>query len=675
MRAAPIFVAAAVAAVLVAPHEARAQDEKLAPDRVVEAPFPPSPGSRSGALWAALASATSGVAVDDVLAATGFAFHATVCANDCPCIEWREDALGIAPAARAFGFDTDDLDLTRTSPDIAFGRIKASLDSGRAVIYAGPHEVGVIAGYKSEPRTIFVRESRDGEQREEARPVERLADLWELTFLAPGKTPATDAALREQRAILHAVAHARRQPVEGGCGFLEPPAINAWGLAAYGVFAEKLARDDRGIAGGHGAVPQRVAFLRSARAAAVVFLERAARRREAAAPGSGASLTAAVAAYRAELEEGLGPLDKLVSGKDELALADAGLRHDAANLLEKAVGHEHEAIVALEKEAFLARAFPEPLARALSSARTTPVPETLASDLVRLAEDQDADARLLAVVTLMDTPGPVAHAALGRSLLDGDGPVAEAALVALEARGEPGLVDLLLKAWDEGPRTRARSDRPLQRSLVFAVAARAASDDKARALLERAVDDGGEGDDIPDAIPRWAATLLYHLRGVDCEPVLLKVMASPRPGARRAAASILDLSGSKEALAALDLALADQDASVRLTAAAALGRRGTKKAIDVALAALRDASRDVRAAAVEALTRTGPHALPALAKLLEDKDWRTRANASVVLVRNGGAAELARVAALEKDPEELVRDLAVQAKAILEARARAEEKK
>ena len=284
------------------------------------------------------------------------------------------------------------------------------------MIYAGPHEVGVIAGYKAEPRMIFVRESKDGEQREEARPVERLADLWELTFLVPGKTPAADAAVREQHAILHAVAHARRQPIEGGCGFLEPPAINAWGLAAYGVFAEKLARDDHGIAGGHGAVPQRVAFLRSARAAAVVFLERAARRREAVSAGSGAALTAAVAAYRAELEEGLGPLDKLVAGKDELTLAQPGLRREAAILLEKAAGHEHEAIVALEKDAFSALALPEPLARALSSARTTPVPEKLAPDLVRLAEDMDADVRLLAVVTLMDTPGPVAHAALGRSL-------------------------------------------------------------------------------------------------------------------------------------------------------------------------------------------------------------------------------------------------------------------
>ena len=118
------------ATILAAALVARAQDEKLAPDRVVEAPFPPQPGSRSGALWAALASATSGVAVEDVLAATGYAFHATVCANDCPCIEWREDALGIAPAARSFGFETDDLDLTRHHPNVAFGRIKASLDSG-----------------------------------------------------------------------------------------------------------------------------------------------------------------------------------------------------------------------------------------------------------------------------------------------------------------------------------------------------------------------------------------------------------------------------------------------------------------------------------------------------------------------------------------------------------------
>ena len=229
-----------------------------------------------------------------------------------------------------------------------------------------------------------------------------------------------------------------------------------------------------------------------------------------------------------------------------------------------------------------------------------------------------------------------------------------------------------MKAWDNGPRTRARSDRPLQRSLVFAVAARAASDAKALALLERAVDDGGEGDDIPDAIPRWAAALLYHLRGVECEPVLLKVMASPRPGARRprraSSTSRARRRRSRRSTSRSPIRTPRSGSRPRPPSDAAGARRESTPRARPSRSLARRARGRRRGAHAHRRSRS-----PALVKLLEDKDWRTRANASVVLVRNGTAAELARVAALEKDPEDLVRDLAVQAKAILEARARAAE--
>ncbi|HZV00562.1 MAG TPA: HEAT repeat domain-containing protein [Planctomycetota bacterium] len=656
---------------LVLALDARGQE---APDKSVDCPTAPLPASRSGALYAALATARNGITLDDVLAATGYAFRATACANDCPCIEWREEATSIAKGARVFGCEVEEVDLARVPWEQAFGRIKDSIDAGRAVAYAGPRETGVIYGYRNEPRTFFVHAALAGEKKDEARPADSLPELWELSVVVPGKGAVADAAVREDEALLEALAYARRPPVRGGCGFLEAPALNGFGLSAYEVFAQKLASGDHGISGGHGAVPERVAHLRAGRAAAVTFLEKAAKRREAAKAGSGAALIAAAKEYRAELESALVPLESLTAGKDELALGDEGLRHRAASLLATAEEHDRAALALLEKPA-LERRVPEGLMDALSITRTAPVLEKLAPDLAQLAETGEADVRLLAVSALADTPGPAARAALGKALLDKDGPVSEAALVALEARNEEGLVDLLLEAWEKAPRTRIRSERPLQRQLVFSLADHAASDPRALKALEKALDDQGEGDETPDAIPRWAAQSLYGVEGVDAEPVLLAAMKTGRPTARRAAASVLDLSGSKTALAALEGALGDGDVPLRLICASALGRRGNEKGIKVAVAALKDPSRETRTLGVESLTRMGAAAVPAVGKLLQDTDWRVRANACVVLGRTGSTEDLRKIAALEKDPAPPVRELALQAKAIVEARARADKGK
>src|SRR5438105_3378119 len=114
---------------LLASSSARAQD--LAPDKSVEAPSPPAPATRSGALWAALASWKKGTALEVVLAASGYAFRATACANDCPCIEWREEALSVASAASAFGVADTELDLAKTPPEVGFAAIKEAIAAGR----------------------------------------------------------------------------------------------------------------------------------------------------------------------------------------------------------------------------------------------------------------------------------------------------------------------------------------------------------------------------------------------------------------------------------------------------------------------------------------------------------------------------------------------------------------
>src|SRR5580658_4451145 len=135
--------------VLLLASSARAQD---APDKSVDAPPPPAPASRSGALWAALSSFRKGTALEDVLAASGYAYRATACADDCPCIEWREEALSVLPAATILGLTDAELDLAKNSPEVAFAAIKESIAAGRAPFYAGPREVGVVYGYKDEPR-------------------------------------------------------------------------------------------------------------------------------------------------------------------------------------------------------------------------------------------------------------------------------------------------------------------------------------------------------------------------------------------------------------------------------------------------------------------------------------------------------------------------------------------
>lgn len=653
---------------LLAGHS-HAQD--LTPDKSVDAPTPPAPASRSGALWAALTTCQKGTNLEEVLAASGYAFRATACANDCPCIEWREESLSVAHAAHALGWADQETDLAHADLEVAWKIVKSQVDAGRAPFYAGPREVGVIYGYKEEPRTFFVRAIVAGEKHEESRPVEALSELWELHTFSKTKLGAHEAAALEDMALLQALAHAHRPPVRGGCGFLDAPALNGFGLSAFQVFAQKLSSDDRGISGTHGAVPERVAHLRAGRQAAVLFLEKAAKRREAEKAGTGAPFAAAAKEYQAELDEALVPLEALTAGKDEIALAHESLRQNAASLLAKALEHERAALAHLEKPVLAAHAVPADLHAALSITRTAPVPEKLAPDLAQLSATAEADVRLIAVDALADTPGAAARVALGKALLDKDGPVSETALVALEARNEEGLVDLLLEAWEKAPRARVRSERPLQRQLVFALADHAATDARALKALERALEDQGEGDETPDAIPRWAAASLYAVQGVDAEPALLAAMKSSRATARHAAVTVLDLSGSKQALAALDAALADTDPSTRLAAASALGRRGLEKGLKTALTALRDSSRDVRSLGIESLTRIGAPAHAGLVKLLEDKDWKIRANACVVLGRTGTDKELQKVAALEKDAAPPVRELALQAKAILEARAKA----
>src|SRR5581483_6392997 len=161
--------AALAAAILLGAGRASAQE--LAPDKQVEASAPPAPASRSGALWAALAASEKGLALEDVLAASGYAFRATACANDCPCIEWREEALAVPQAARAFGWVDSELDLAHTDAESAFQSLKGEIAAGRACFYAGPREVGVVYGFKEEPKTFFVHALVQGEKKDEARPL------------------------------------------------------------------------------------------------------------------------------------------------------------------------------------------------------------------------------------------------------------------------------------------------------------------------------------------------------------------------------------------------------------------------------------------------------------------------------------------------------------------------
>src|SRR2546423_6383973 len=135
----------------------RSHAQDSSPDKSVDAPPPPAPASRSAALWSALSTCQKGIALDEVLAASGYAFRATACANDCPCIEWREEFLSVALAARAFGWADAEIDLARADPAVAFETIKTAVSAGRAPFYAGPREVGVIYGFKEDPKTFFVR--------------------------------------------------------------------------------------------------------------------------------------------------------------------------------------------------------------------------------------------------------------------------------------------------------------------------------------------------------------------------------------------------------------------------------------------------------------------------------------------------------------------------------------
>lgn len=138
---------------------------------------------------------------------------------------------------------------------------------------------------------------------------------------------------------------------------------------------------------------------------------------------------------------------------------------------------------------------------------------------------------------------------------------------------------------------------------------------------------------------------------------LMKVMKEGNSRSRTFVVNALRNIASKEALAALSEALADDDKAVRVAAASALQGFGRKAepVVPALIRALSDTVAEVRQEAAGALGEVGPGAKTAVRPLvnaLKDKDWEVRWTAAGALGAIGTAARSAErplTAALEDD--------------------------
>jgi HEAT repeat protein len=135
----------------------------------------------------------------------------------------------------------------------------------------------------------------------------------------------------------------------------------------------------------------------------------------------------------------------------------------------------------------------------------------------------------------------------------------------------------------------------------------------------------------------------------DLEPGLIEAMEVGSCDVRRAAAKLLGVIGSDEAVLPLVNALRDEYEEVRIAAAVSLGQLRSAVGIPGLLEALRDSHREVRRSAVKSLgqigavcPKAGASAVPGLIGMLWDNDWNMRRIAAEALNRIGPEATRAQ---------------------------------
>lgn len=379
--------------------------------------------------------------------------------------------------------------------------------------------------------------------------------------------------------------------------------------------------------------------------------------------------------FERETTEVLIPLRDLFPAGDPAAPYDPNRCQSAAFLLDRGIIAETRALIELESIAFAALGLTPEESNILSYSRKGALDEAGTAVLLRLLGHSRPTVRQIAAARLASAPkSPAVVTALAKALRDPDGPTGEAALFSLSIQRPEDLPAILALAWKEVPRQRDHTDMPLQRQILFAL--RDTDGKEAVETLTAALEDSGEADEVPEAIPKWAGEGLYEMLRGDSAPIFRKSLESPQAITRRVSALYLGTLQDKDAVEALAKATKDLNPGVAMAAGRALVLCGRgEEGYAVLAGGMRNEDRGVRSEAVETFIQFGKEAVPAVLALTKDPDARVRANSTIILSRIGDASVIPALEELAKDPEPKVRDFAANAIADLRAREAAQKPK
>lgn len=471
------------------------------------------------AWWAALRALDPRLTYAYVMGMTGGVARTVVCSNACLCREWREVEIAQRAAVETMGYRVRPLDAAKLSDERLWAALVRSIDHGVPVPWFMVDKEGVLIARDAGERAFLSRvvTSLD-EQREE---VLSLSDLRaaQVFCVTRSSRPKGLRSRREALALAEWTAYALRPPIAGGCATLPPPAWNAVGLAAYALWGDLLERERDLSSEKRAVIRQRARWWLDARRASVEFLRELAGKQR---TPYAVRLRRAAALFEHEITV--------------FPIFDGAIQNPKSEILRAA----DLAARAMEQvgEAALLRMRLAPEARtALLEPPDAPLRPTAFQEVLYLARAGIRPLRQLAARRLAGSDSPQAVATLTQLLYDPDGPTSETALWALQRIAPEEGRRLFADAFRHAPRDRRNTDQPLQRALLFAVAA--TPDGDARRLLREALDDTGEGDREPGAVREWAAALLYERYPDRSAAQFRDALESDSPAAREVAARYL----------------------------------------------------------------------------------------------------------------------------------------
>ena len=293
-------------------------------------------------------------------------------------------------------------------------------------------------------------------------------------------------------------------------------------------------------------------------------------------------------------------------------------------------------------------------------------------------EDKDAEVRMSAILAVGQITGTPSADPLVNALKDDSPRVRDIATALLVKMGPPAVAGLSRLAKEEDAQLRMIAVTILGRikhgdgvpALIGAL------DDKDQSIADLAAQGLAQTGDAsiaglspllsdPSVDKRWVATYTLSTIGSSkAAPALITALNDRDERIRDLATGALSRIG-KDAVEPLTIAAKSENVDVRLAAINALGGMARQDTIPILHAALKDEEPMIRDAAVAALGNTGSaKAVPALTEAIQNKDVKVRADAVQALVKLG-ADSLSVLVEASKDKDWQVRRVATDGMGML----------